>query len=129
MLDLNWYYSLNHPHLTPPAWIFQPAWAILYTAIFVAFIRFAFKKTSRNKFLGFSLFFIQLALNFFWTPVFFFMHNTGLALVILVLLDILVLWTMVEFYKVSRTSALILFPYLLWIIFATYLNAGVHVLN
>lgn len=129
MLDLNWYYNLNHPPLTPPAWVFQPAWAFLYTTIFVAFILYAFKKTIKVKALGFALFFIQLLVNFCWTPAFFIMHNTGLALVILVLLDILVIWTIVEFYKVSKTSALLLLPYALWILFATYLNAGFHILN
>lgn len=126
---MNWYYSLSHPPLTPPSWVFQPAWTFLYITIFIAFILFAFKKTSKNKSLGFGLFFIQLGLNLCWTPVFFLAHNTGLALVILVLLDILVIWTIIEFCKVSKTSALIFLPYLLWILFATYLNVGFNYLN
>ena len=129
MFDLNWYYNLNHPPLTPPSWVFQPAWAFLYTTIFVAFIIFAFKKTNRDKKLGYALFFIQLGVNFCWTPAFFYAHNTGLALVILVLLDILVIWMIKEFFKVSRTSAFIIIPYLLWILFATYLNFGIHLQN
>ena len=129
MFDLNWYYNLNHPPLTPPAWIFPPAWTFLYTTIFVSFILFTFKKTSKKKSFGFALFFLQLGLNLCWSPAFFLAHNIGLALVILVLLDILVLWTVTEFYKVSKTSAILFIPYFLWILFATYLNAGIHVLN
>ena len=129
MFDMNWYYSLNHPPLTPPSWVFQPAWTFLYLTIFVAFILFAFKKTSQNKSLGFGLFFIQLGLNLCWTPAFFLAHNMGLALVLLVLLDILVIWTILEFCKVSKASALIFLPYLLWILFATYLNTGFNYLN
>ena len=129
MLDLNWYYTLNHPPLTPPAWVFQPAWAFLYATIFVSFILFAFKKTQKNKTLGFVLFFIQLVLNFSWSPIFFYAHNVGLALLVLIVLDILLVWTVFEFFKVSRTAAFILFPYLIWVLFATYLNAGIHVLN
>lgn len=129
MFDLNWYYNLNHPPLTLPSWVFQPAWAFLYLTIFIAFILFAFKKTPKNKTLGFALFFIQLSLNFCWTPAFFYAHNIGLGLAILILLDILVLWVIKEFYTVSKPSAIILLPYLLWIIFATYLNFGFSLLN
>ena len=129
MMNLTWYHTLNQPPLTPPAWIFQPAWAILYATIFVSFIIFAFKKYNGSKLWGYIMFFSQLILNFSWSPVFFYFQNVGLALVIIILLDILVLYTIIEFFKVSKTSAYLLLPYFIWLIFATYLNAGIHVLN
>ena len=67
--------------------------------------------------------------NFAWTPIFFGLKNIGLALAIIILLDILVLWNIIVFYKNSKPAGLILIPYLLWILFATYLNFGYFVLN
>ncbi len=129
MFDMYWYYSLNQPPFTPSAWVFQPAWAFLYLTIFVSIILFGFKKTEKNKIYGYILFFMQLILNFCWTPVFFLVHNIILALCILILLDFIVILTIMEFYKISKLSAVVLIPYLLWILFATYLNIGFYLLN
>ncbi len=129
MIDLNWYQTLNLPFLTPPAWIFQPAWVILYTLIFISLIIFASKLTEKSKLWGYVLFFAQLVLNFMWTPMFFGLHKILWALVIIILLDILVFYNIREFFIVSKKSAYFLIPYFLWIIFATYLNAGILILN
>lgn len=129
MIDLNWYYTLNHPPLTPPSWVFAPAWTILYFLIFISLILFAFKKSLKPKTWGYVLFFSQLILNLFWTPVFFVMHNMGFALALIILLDILVILNIKEFFEISKPAAYCLIPYLLWIIFATYLNIGIFVMN
>lgn len=129
MFDLNWYNTLNRPLFTPDAIVFQPAWTFLYLTIFVSFILFATKKTSYNKLWGYILFFAQLGLNLIWTPIFFYFHNIALALAVIVLMVILVFWNIAEFIRVSKTSGFLLIPYLMWILFATYLNAGFLVLN
>ncbi len=129
MIDLNWYSTLNLPPLNPPSWIFAPAWTALYTTIFISLILFIIKRTETPKVLGYVLFFAQILLNLGWTPVFFTFHKIGLALAILILMDILVYFNIKEFYKISKKSAYFLIPYFLWIIFATYLNAGILVLN
>ena len=129
MFDLTWYNTLNQPPLTPPAAVFAPAWTILYLTIFVSFILYSVKKSSENKIWGYIIFFTQLALNLCWSPLFFIYHNIGMALAVLVIMDILVLITIFEFLKVSKTAGWLLIPYLLWIIFATYLNAGIFILN
>ena len=129
MTDLNWYYSLNHPFLTPPSWVFAPAWAALYTMIFISLILFAVKRTRKSKLWGYVLFFGQLVFNFMWSPVFFGMHKILWGLVIIIILDILVFFNIKEFYEVSKKSAYFLIPYFLWLIFATYLTAGILILN
>jgi len=129
MTDLNWYYTLNQPPLMPPGWIFPPVWAILYTLIFIAFISFVTKRTNKPKLWGYILFFIQLVLNFMWVPMFFGMHNVFGAFVIIIMLDFSVFYNIREFFLVSKKSACFLIPYFVWILFATYLNIGVLVLN
>jgi len=126
---MTWYKTLTQPPLTPPAWIFPPAWVVLYTLIFISFVTFTVKPSSEGKSWGYIIFFTQMILNLSWSPVFFHMHNIGLALAIIVIMDILVLINIIEFLKVSKTAGLLLIPYFIWIIFATYLNAGFFLLN
>ena len=123
-----WYYNLTKPPLAPPDWIFPPVWSILYFSMLVALLLYLFKP-SQNKKSGYIYFIAQLILNFLWTPTFFYLQNIVLALIVIILLDIFVILTIKSFYKVSKISGLILMPYLLWILFATYLNIGYLVLN
>ena len=123
-----WYYNLTKPPLAPPDWIFPPVWSILYFSMLVALLLYLFKP-SQNKKSGYIYFIAQLILNLLWTPTFFYLQNIVLALIVIILLDIFVILTIKSFYKVSKISGLILMPYLLWILFATYLNIGYLVLN
>ena len=129
MFNLSWFYSLKRPFLSPPAWVFAPVWAILYLTILISFLIYGLKKSDYNKTWGYLLFFLQLILNLVWSPVFFHFHNISLALAIIVLLDVLTLCTIIEFIRISKTAGLLLIPYLLWIIFATYLNIRYLILN
>lgn len=129
MFDYHWYMLLNKPPLTPPAWVFAPIWTILYIAMGVALFLYARKISYLHKSWGYVLFFTQLLVNLAWTPAFFGMKNIPLALALLVLLDILVFFNIIEFTKVSKTAARTLIPYFIWILFATYLNAWVLLLN
>ncbi len=129
MFDTEWYNLLIKPPLTPPAQIFGPAWIILYLTIFVSLILFTTKRGGQDKVNGYIYFIIQLLLNIIWTPLFFMQKNAGLAFIDIVLLDIFVFLTVKEFYKTSKASAIILIPYFLWVLFATYLNGGILFLN
>jgi tryptophan-rich sensory protein len=104
-------------------------WTILYILIFISLALFIFAKSDFSKRKGYVLFAIQMLLNLLWSPVFFLMQNIGLALFIIILLDIFVLLTAKNFYKISKPAGILLFPYLLWISFATYLNIAYFVLN
>ena len=129
MLDMTWYDTLIRPTLTPPAWIFAPVWTILYIMMLVSAIVFVTRPTTKGKAWGFVLFIMQLGVNLCWSPAFFYLHNIGFALALIILLDILTLLTIIEFFKVSKISAYLLVPYFIWILFATYLNIGYFVLN
>lgn len=129
MINLDWYANLNKPLLTPPDWIFSPTWIVLYITIFVSLIIFTTTVARKDKIKGYVLFILQLLLNILWTPVFFVFKNVGLAFVIIILLDVLVCLTIKSFYKVSKKAGIILLPYFVWILYATYLNAGICFLN
>lgn len=124
-----WYYSLNQPPLTPPAAVFPVVWTILYTMIFVSLVLFITTRTGKSKFFGYIWFWGQLILNFIWTPIFFGLHKISAALIVLLVMDVLVLFNIKEFYEISKKSAYFLIPYFLWILFATYLNLGYVLLN
>ncbi len=128
MFNSAWYNNLIKPAFAPPNSLFAPAWAFLYTTIIIALIIYI-SKPHNNKISGYIYFGIQLVLNLIWSPVFFGLKSMGFALVIIILLDIFVFFTIRKFYSVSKISGLILIPYFLWIIFATYLNAGYLILN
>ena len=128
MFNSIWYENLTRPVLSPPKWLFAPVWGILYLTIFISFILYFLKK-DKNKRKGCIYFSIQIILNFLWTPAFFGMKNILLALIIIILLDIFLILTIKNFYPTSKIASLLLIPYLIWTIFATYLNFSYFILN
>lgn len=129
MFNSLWYDSLQKPLFNPPGWIFTPTWIFLYTTMLISCILFIVKDSGWNKKRGYIYFCVQLLLNFAWTPAFFIANSILLALIIILLLDLFVIMTIIQFYKVSKLAALLLIPYLLWILFATYLNIAFFILN
>ncbi len=121
-MDLTWYNSLNKPTLNPPNGIFAPMWGVIYLLMFISFWLMIYSNTNVDKKPAIILFIIQLLLNLSWSPVFFYFHNIKLAFVIITLLTVFLLLTIVAFFKISKASCYLLVPYLLWLIFATYLN-------
>lgn len=124
-----WYTTLVKPPLTPPGEYFPIAWGILYTFMVIAFLFVLSKKQSKEKYIAVNLFVIQLIINFTWSYVFFELKSIELALIDVLVLLILLGFTVVYFFKVSKTAGFLMFPYLLQVVFALYLNAGIAVLN
>ncbi|MBQ3311868.1 tryptophan-rich sensory protein [bacterium] len=129
MFNSFWYYSLNKPFLMPPNQVFLPVWVILYFTIFLSLILFIIKKSNHKKLNGYIYFIIQMILNVLWAPVFFGLEQMQLGLLIIIFLDIFVYLTFKEFKKISNIAGLLLIPYFIWVIFATYLVVGINVLN
>lgn len=128
MYKTAWFNNLIKPMFTPPEWVFAPVWTVLYSMMGVAFIIYVLAKHNRKK-NGYLYFCIQLFLNLLWSPVFFISKNISLALLVIIFLDIFVYLTIKEFYKISKIASMMLVPYFLWILFATYLNIVYLVLN
>ncbi len=125
---MTWYHSLAKPALCPPDWLFAPVWTILYIMMAVSLIIFL-KTRGENKTVSIILFLSQLTLNLLWAPVFFGNMNPRGAFIIILFMIITLLMTIIAFYKYSKTAAIILLPYLIWICFAAYLNFEIIRLN
>lgn len=125
-----WYASLVRPSFAPPNWVFGPVWTILYTLMGIAAF-FAwearFHKTQARRAL--TWYWIQLALNAVWSPIFFGLQNLGLALVVIALLWLSILMMLREFFKFDKRFFAILLPYLAWVSFASVLNYYFWILN
>jgi len=117
-----WYLDLNKPTWNPPGWIFGPVWTCLYLSMGIAawMIWKTPKEAPRQKALTF--FGIQLILNAIWSPVFFGLHNMGMAFVVIIGLWLAIGITLLSFLKVNRKAGWMLLPYLLWVSFASFLN-------
>lgn len=117
-----WYATLNRSSLTPPNYVFPITWTILYTIIGICGW-LIWLQPSGNQLKTIKLLYItQLIFNWIWSPLFFSYHLTGLSLLVVSLMDILVGTLIWLAYPKIRSVSLLMIPYLLWILFASYLN-------
>ncbi|MDP2630119.1 MAG: TspO/MBR family protein [Candidatus Uhrbacteria bacterium] len=125
-----WYPALIKPWFTPPGWLFAPVWVVLYTLMGIA-VFFIWREDVQKRlaFYGLAVFDIQLVLNGAWSILFFGYHAPTLALVDIILLWVGIIVTIVLFWKIKRTAAILLVPYLIWVSFATVLNWSIVLLN
>lgn len=125
-----WYATLNKPPFAPPNWIFGPVWTLLYFLMGVSFYLIWQQDWGKKKVrVARNYFLAQLVLNFIWSPIFFGLRSPLSGLVIIVAMWILIVMTIKKFYPLSKWAAYLLVPYLLWVSFATLLNAFIVVLN
>ena len=117
------------PPLSPPAILFPIVWTVLYLLMGIGAARVSLTAPSPDRSRGLNLFIVQLAVNFFWSLIFFNARAYGFALIWLLLLWVLVLGMILSFRKTDPLAACLQIPYLLWLTFAAYLNAGVWYLN
>jgi tryptophan-rich sensory protein len=120
--NTSWY---DRPAFQPPGWVFAVVWSTLYTLIGITGWLVWFSPPGRWRAWGLLAWAIQLPINAAWPWVFEGLRLPGWALVHLVLLWLVVAFTVVAFFKVSRLAGLLLLPYLLWCSFAIALNAAV----
>ena len=126
----SWYLTvLIRPSFSPPNWLFGPVWTILYALMGISlFLVWELKKSQeRKKALG--VFFLQLALNALWTPIFFGLHATGVAFAVILTMWCAIIWNIILFYRLKKVAAYLLVPYLLWVSFASVLNGAIWILN
>lgn len=117
-----WYSTLNRSPLTPPNYVFPIAWTILYATIgSCGWLIWSAPSLLQPRAIK-ALYVIQLILNWSWTPLFFYYHLIGFSLLILGCMDTLVGMIIWLSYPKIRSVSLLMIPYLLWIVFASYLN-------
>jgi tryptophan-rich sensory protein len=124
-----WYEQLVKPSWTPPNDVFAPVWSILYIIMGIA----AWLVWRRGDFslvvTPLTLFIVQLVLNALWSYLFFGLHRPVLAFVDIVVLWVMIVFTMVAFWRVSHIAGALFIPYLVWVTFASLLNLAVWRLN
>ena len=124
------YAVINNPPLSPPGWLFPIVWTVLYLLMGYASYRIF---TSGNDPIqvksALKLYSIQLALNFLWPLLFFGLKWYWAAFVLLLGLWVAIYLTIRAFSAIDEKAGDLLIPYLLWVTFAGYLNAGVAILN
>ncbi|MEM6682840.1 MAG: TspO/MBR family protein [Pseudomonadota bacterium] len=124
-----WYDTLNKPIIQPPNAAFGIVWPILYVMIAVAAWRIWQRPSSPLRSTALTLFAVQLGFNFAWSPIFFTLHQIGLAAIWIAIMVVLAVWAARRFYKLDRLAAALMLPYLVWISFASVLNGWTWVLN
>jgi tryptophan-rich sensory protein len=124
-----WYEQLAKPTWNPPSSVFGPVWTVLYIMMAVAawlvWQRGGWKQQRR----ALTLYLVQWALNALWTPLFFGLHRPGLAFAEIIVLLVAIIATLIVFWRVRRTAALLLIPYAAWATFATVLNFTIWRMN
>lgn len=121
--------ALNQPPLSPPGWIFPAVWTILYVLMGVG-MAIVWRETSgRARRRAVEAWALQLAVNFFWTILFFRLEARLLAFFWLILLFVLAVRMTLIFRRHSDPAAKLQVPYLVWLVFAGYLNLAVWLLN
>lgn len=125
-----WYNGLVTTGLTPPGWVFSVAWTILYFLLgWALYLVFVNTRKNVSKIRAYILFGVQLVLNGLWSYVFFGANMPGFALVILLGLFVASVWMAREFFRIDRRTAYMIIPYILWLMFAFYMNAYVVLMN
>jgi len=125
----SWYINLNKPFFNPPNSIFGPVWTILYLLMGISLYLVWVSPKSKFKKIGIKLFLAQLGLNVLWSLVFFGGKSPIGGLVVILPLAFLIYKTIKSFGNISKTSAILLYPYLAWVSFATILNLSIVILN
>ena len=128
-MDNSWYARLLKPGFQPPAYMFGPIWAALYALMGLALAVIWNEPPSRERTNAIRLFFVQLALNYAWSPVFFGGHLIEFALVLLIAILLIALITAKAFRKIRPMAGWLLLPYLLWLCLAVALNYETGRLN
>lgn len=124
-----WYQGLIKPSFNPPNWIFAPVWNTLYILMGIASYLVWRERKLKNVTPALSLYFIQLVLNFFWSLIFFELHQPGYAFVEVLILWLFIFSTIISFSRINKAAAWLLVPYISWVSFASLLNYEIWRLN
>lgn len=122
------YETLIRPPLSPPSILFPIVWSILYALMGVAAYIISTENTPKKEFL-LRAYWAQLTLNALWPLVFWRFKAFGFAAAIIVLILVMVIYLAVNTFKINKTGFYLLLPYIIWLLFALYLNIGIAVLN
>ncbi len=125
----SWYSTLNKPSFNPPNYLFGPVWSVLYILMGIGLYLILQTPKSAMRTKSIVLFAVQLILNLSWSFIFFNAQSPFAALIIIGILWIAILMMMIYFHTLSPIASYLQIPYLLWVSFASVLNAAIWLLN
>ncbi len=121
--------ALNQPPLSPPGWLFPVVWTVLYLLMGISMGLIWRQGSGFQRRRVLELWCVQLGMNFLWTLLFFNWQLRLTAFFWLLALLAVVAWMVAKMEPIDRTAAKLQIPYLVWLLFAGYLNFGVYLLN
>jgi tryptophan-rich sensory protein len=124
-----WFDGLQKPFFMPPGWAFPVAWTTLYMLMGIAVAMILALPPSPERRAALVLFFVQLALNFAWSPIFFAVHDITLAKWVIFVMVAVAALAGGRFMRLRKAAGLLLIPYLAWLVFAAVLNSTIEALN
>lgn len=125
-----WYKTIAKPSFNPPNAVFGPVWITLYALMGVAlFLIWKRGTATAGVKSAMILFFVQLVLNTLWSVLFFGLHQPMWAFIEILVLWLLILLTLIAFWRIALPAGLLLVPYFLWVSFASALNLAIWRLN
>lgn len=124
----NWYPTLKKPLLTPPIIVFPIVWSILYLCMGISIGLIIDSASKRIRPLV-KIFAFQLFFNFTWSITFFYFENPLVGFINIIILDVLVINYAIKSYPERKASAYLFIPYIIWVLFATYLNGYIMIYN
>ncbi len=129
--NMDLYNKIVRPPLAPPAILFPIVWTVLYLLMGISsgIIYNSENGTAAQRNNALIVYALQLAVNFFWSIVFFNLNAFLFSFILIIVLWLLIILMIFEFYKIDKTAALLQIPYLLWVSFAAYLTFMIYILN
>jgi tryptophan-rich sensory protein len=117
-----WFAALNLPTITPPGWVFAVVWPLLYIGLGLSLAMVLHARGAKGRGFALLLFFVQLAANFAWSPLFFGAHQVTTALYLIIFILMVTVATAFAFAPIRKAAAWLLVPYMAWLLFAAILN-------
>lgn len=128
--DMNIYENMNRPFLAPPGWVFPIAWTILYIVMGIAsYLVYTSDADAEAKRRALTFYAAQLAMNFFWSTLFFTYSRLMIAFIWIVVMWILTMICMIKFLKINTAAGMMMGVLLLWTTFAAYLNLASYIMS
>ncbi|HEX8380980.1 MAG TPA: TspO/MBR family protein [Allosphingosinicella sp.] len=124
-----WFDALRKPEIMPPGWMFGAAWTILYILLGLSLALILHARGARGRRPALALFVLQLLLNYAWSPLFFAYHEVGAAFWTIFAMILISALTAVLFWRIRRSAALLMLPYIAWLCFAALLTWQIGTLN
>ena len=126
----SWYATLQKPFFAPPNWVFAPVWITLFILMGIAlYLVWQCGTDNREVKIALGIFGVQFVLNVIWSFLFFGLESSLLGFIDIILLWVMIVVTIRAFYRVKKSAAYLLIPYLAWVRLASALNGAVYFMN